>query len=117
MLRLTDRVGARTDRLRLECLERPATAHLVRHNALDVRLQIHEVHQCEFLRLLRIEAGKLEIAVVRARAVRAAIFTLSHLRDRGTAAVLWCKRKRLCRAAVKAEEDLVRTGLYNQHTA
>ena len=59
-------ICTRADRLRLERLDRPTAAHLIRHNALNIRLQIHKVHKCELLRLLRIEAGKLEITIVRA---------------------------------------------------
>ena len=43
MLRLTDRVGARTDRLRLERLDRPVLAHFPGNDAFDIVLEIHHV--------------------------------------------------------------------------
>ena len=43
MLRLTDRVGARTDRLRLERLDRPVLAHFPGNDAFDIVLEIHHI--------------------------------------------------------------------------
>ena len=43
MLRLTDRVGARTDRLRLERLDRPVLAHFPGNDTFDIVLEIHHV--------------------------------------------------------------------------
>lgn len=43
MLRLTDRVGARTDCLRLERLDRPVLAHFPGNDAFDIVLEIHHV--------------------------------------------------------------------------
>ena len=110
-------IGARADRLRLERLERPAAAHFIRRDALDIGLQTDEIHQRELLRFLCAEAGKLKIAVIRARPAAVALLALGNLRDGSTAAVLRCKRERAGRAAVEAEQDLLRAGLHDQHTA
>ena len=47
MLRLTDRVGARTDRLRLERLDRPVLAHFPGNDAFDIVLEIHHVDDAD----------------------------------------------------------------------
>ena len=55
-------IGARADRLCLERLERPAAAHFIRRDTLDIGLQADEIHQRKLLRVLRAEAGELKIA-------------------------------------------------------
>ena len=110
-------IGARADRLCLERLERPAAAHFIRRDTLDIGLQADEIHQRKLLRVLRAEAGELKIAVICARAGAATILALGHLRNSGTAAALRSQRERIRRAAVETEEDLIRAALHDQHAA
>ena len=104
MLRLTDRVGARTDRLRLERLDRPVLAHFPGNDAFDIVLEIHHVDDID---VPAAHALVLKAAVVAVAAEpRDRLFTRL---DRQNAEVF-------APTAVEFKEDRIRSCHNDRHT-